>query len=66
LFGHSMNEAFAAGGLEAGFFAGGVPGMDIIEMQCTMTGLHSPSEKMELVSFNRMYELLVKLIERLP
>jgi len=40
--------------------------MDIIEMQCAMTGLHSPTEKMELVSFNRMYALLVTLIGRLP
>ncbi len=66
VLGHGMQESFAAGGLEAGFFAAGVPGMDIIEMQCTMSGLHSPSEKMELASFNRMYDLLVKLIERLP
>ncbi len=66
VLGHEMTETFAAGGLEPGIFSGRIPDMDIIEMQCTMSGLHSPSEKADIASFNRMYDVLVKLIERLP
>lgn len=65
VLGHEMQEGFDGGGLETGFFAT-IPGMDIIEMQCTMSGLHSPAEKMDIASFNRMYDILVTLIERLP
>lgn len=64
-FGCELREESTHGGMEIGYFSKSVPGIEIVTLGPLSEGCHSPSEKMQLASFNRMYGVLVKLLERL-
>ena len=57
-------EKASHGGMEIGYFSRMIPGMDIVTIGPDAEGCHSPSERMNLDSFNRVYALLKKLMER--
>lgn len=63
-FGAELTEEAAHGGMEIGYFSRSVPGLDIVTLGPLSEGCHSPSEKLNLESFNRMYRVLTKLLER--
>ena len=53
------------GGLECGIFKEKMPDLDIVTMGPNVQDVHSPSEKMELASFDSTFEFLVKFIAAL-
>ena len=63
-FGCELREESTHGGMEIGYFARSIPGVDIVTLGPVSEGCHSPSERMDLKSFNRMYGVLAKLVER--
>ena len=63
-FGCELREESTHGGMEIGYFARSIPGVDIVTLGPVSEGCHSPSERMNLESFNRMYGVLTKLVER--
>ena len=61
--GITMEEEATHGGLETGIFKGRYPQMDIITYGPRMSGCHTPDEQLELDSFLRSYQNLVKVLE---
>ena len=53
------------GGLECGVFKTKLPDLDIVTMGPNATDVHSPTERMELKSFDTTYNFLVRFIEKL-
>ena len=53
------------GGLECGILKEKMPDLDIVTMGPNVQDVHSPSEKMELASFDSTFEFLVKFIAAL-
>ncbi|HYE68963.1 MAG TPA: beta-Ala-His dipeptidase [Anaerovoracaceae bacterium] len=52
-------------GTDAGTIADNMGGMDIIVLMPNTLDVHTPRERMELASFDRTYEYLCKILERL-
>ena len=63
--GREPEESDTHGGMEIGYFSRRVPDLDIVTLGPNGRGAHSPAESLDLASFNRMYDLLTALIERL-
>ncbi len=61
--GAEMEEQATHGGLETGIFKGRYPQMDIITYGPRMSGCHTPDEQLDLDSFLRSYQNLVKVLE---
>lgn len=61
--GIEMKEHASHGGLECGVFKGMIPELDLISYGPISEGAHSPQEKMDLSSFDRCYDTLVKILE---
>jgi len=51
-------------GNEIGTFLENVPGLDVILLVATHYDAHTPDERLDLASFDRCYECLVKILER--
>lgn len=51
-------------GLECGIICGAVPGLDAISIGPELKDIHSPGERLELSSFERMWEIVKKLLEK--
>ena len=62
--GIEMKEHASHGGLECGVFKGMIPDLDLISYGPISYGAHSPEEKMDLASFDRCYDTLVKVLEK--
>ena len=60
--GEELTEEASHGGLETGVFKGRYPDMDIITYGPRMSGCHTPDETLDLNSFRRSYENLVRLL----
>ncbi len=63
--GIELVEYATHGGLETGIFKGKMPQLDIITIGPNMQGIHSPSEKLNLESFEKNYYILKEFIETL-
>ena len=61
--GEKPNITATHGGLECGIFTTCVPGMDAISAGPDMFDIHSPDERLDLASFERMYRVVLKLLE---
>ncbi len=61
--GVDLEEQATHGGLETGIFKGRYPQMDIITYGPKMSGCHTPDEQLELDSFLRSYQNLIKVLE---
>ena len=61
--GRELQEFSTHGGLETGIFKGRYPQMDIITYGPVMSGIHTPDEALDLASFLRSYENLVRVLE---
>ncbi len=61
--GFQMEEQATHGGLETGIFKGRYPQMDIITYGPLMSGCHTPDEQLDMDSFLRSYQNLVKVLE---
>ena len=53
------------GGTEAGVFKGQIKGLDIVGLGPTSGGAHTPEEWVDLDSYKRAFDLLVKVLDRL-
>lgn len=62
--GIEMKEESTHGGLECGIFKGMIEDLDIITYGPISEGEHTPEEKLDLASFDRAYENLLKILER--
>lgn len=65
LFGEEMRQLALHAGLECGFFAKKIPGMDIISIGPDCENFHSPKERVRISSIERFYEFLTTLLARL-
>jgi len=49
-------------GLECGLFAGNLEGLSAISLGCNIKDLHTPAERMELSSYERLYRTLLTFL----
>ena len=57
-------EAIHAG-LECGLFSEAIPDLDVVSVGPTMTGVHTPEEKLSLSSFEKTIELIEQVLKKL-
>ena len=50
-------------GLECGIIGEKYPGMDMVSFGPTMTGVHSPDEKLEIASVPKFYDYVVGILK---
>ena len=50
-------------GLECGLFAGNLPGLSAISLGVNIKDLHTPAERMELSSYERIYRVLLAFLK---
>ena len=65
LFNDDLKVEAIHAGLECGLFSAQIPNLDAVAVGPTLTGVHTPDEKMELASFERFYSLLEDVLKRL-
>lgn len=65
LFGKELKVEAIHAGLECGLFAEAIPGLDAIAVGPTLYDVHTPDEHVPLDSFERFYELLKDVLQRL-
>ena len=63
--GREIIEYATHGGLETGTLKGKMPQLDIITLGPTVENIHSPQERLNLASFERVYDLLKEFLEKL-
>lgn len=61
----NLEEIAGHGGLETGVFKGLIPEIDIVTLCAESEDIHTPNEHLNLASYQRMYDLLVKLLAKL-
>ncbi len=65
MFDKKVQQGGAHGGLETGIFKSYVPEMDIITMGPVTEGAHTPEERMNLASYDRVYDVLKEMLRRM-
>jgi len=65
LYGEDMRQLALHAGLECGFFAEKIPGMDIISVGPNCENFHSPKERVSITSTKRFYDFLKALLAKL-
>lgn len=65
LFGKELKIEAIHAGLECGLFADKLPGLDAIAVGPTMHGVHTPDEALELSACEKVWKLLVKVLENM-
>lgn len=65
MFNSELNIVAIHAGLECGLFSDKLPGLDAISLGPTIHDFHSPGEKLELDTFEKMYALLLEVLKRL-
>ena len=65
MYGKEPDVKAVHAGLECAVFAEQIPGGDFIAVGPDIDYVHSPDERMSLSSFNRFFEFLIQVLERL-
>lgn len=65
MFGGEMKQLALHAGLECGFFAEKIPGIDLISIGPDCQYFHSPQERVSITSIGHFYEFLKALLARL-
>ncbi len=65
MFGKPFEVIVIHAGLEAGVIVSKYPQMDIISIGPNITGAHTPKERLEIASTERVYKFLIKLLEEI-
>lgn len=65
IYGQKMAMEAVHGGLELGIFADKIKDLDIIAIGPIMYDIHTPRERLEIASFDRVYNLLIALLKNL-
>ena len=63
MFGKAAAVKAVHAGLECGIIGEKYPGMDMVSFGPTMTGVHSPDEKLEIASVPRFYDYLLAILK---
>lgn len=66
LWGREMIVSATHGGLECGILGGTYPAWDMISVGPEISGPHTPSEKVQISSVERFWNLLVDILEHIP
>jgi dipeptidase D len=53
------------GGLECGIFSEKIPGLDCVSMGPDLAEVHSPRERLDIPSVERLWELMKDILKRL-
>ena len=61
--GRAINTTVIHAGLECGLISAKLPGLDVISVGCNIYDLHTPAERMELDSFERIYQTLLAFLK---
>ena len=62
--GIEMKEVAIHGGLECGVFKGLIPELDIVTYGPISKDIHTPDERLDLASFDRAYDNLLRVLEK--
>lgn len=65
-FGHEPEVKACHAGLECGILGGHFPEMDMISFGPTITGAHSPDEKVQISSVQKFWEYLLEVLKHIP
>ena len=65
MFDRELVEHAGHGGLETGIFKGLIPELDIVTLCAITKDIHTPDERLNLESFEKMYDFLVTVLARL-
>lgn len=65
LYGRDPKLAAIHAGLECSFFAGKIPGIDIVSLGPDMDDIHTPKEKLNISSTISVYKYIEKVIENI-
>jgi dipeptidase D len=65
LFGKEPVVQAIHAGLECGLFSGKLPGLDAVSFGPQMYDIHTPSERLNIASVGRNYELIVEVLKRI-
>lgn len=66
LFGSKPHVAACHAGLECGIIGGKYPGMDMISFGPNIRGAHSPDERVQISSVQKVWKYLVEVLGRIP
>ncbi len=66
LYGVDPKVSAVHAGLECGTIVAKHPGMDAISIGPTLQDVHTPSERMEIASVKRVYDLLLETLKQIP
>lgn len=66
LFGKDPKVKAIHAGLECGLFLNSYPGLDMISVGPTLSGVHSPSERLELCTVGMVFDHLLAILEEIP
>lgn len=64
-WGREIREEICPGGLEISDYAAAIPGLDAIAIGPLSGDYHVPAEWLDLASFDRVYDILLKMLENL-
>lgn len=64
-YGYKPTVAAIHAGLECGLFAGKLPGLDCISFGPDMKDIHTPSERMDIASVQRVWKYVLEVLKRL-
>ena len=65
MYGRKMKVEAVHAGLECGFFAGKMPGIDMVSIGPNVEDVHTPDEKMDVESAGRCWEYLLEVLKEL-
>jgi len=66
LYGKDPKVSAVHAGLECGTIVAKHPGMDAISIGPTLQDVHTPSERMEVASVKKVYDLLIETLKQIP
>lgn len=64
IYGRKSQELAVHSGLEVGFFVDGVEGVDAISIGPNMLDIHTPEEKLDIISALKIWYALVDFLEK--
>ena len=62
--GREISSTVIHAGLESGLISARISGLDVIAVGCNIYDLHTPAERMELDSFERIYQTLIAFLKK--
>lgn len=65
MFGREMTVTAIHAGLECGLFCGKIKGLDCVSFGPDMFDIHTPSERLSISSTRRVWEYLLKVLEKI-